>query len=127
KSALGVGIIVFTIAGISVSFAILDRQRALEEVAGYNMVWAVSQAIGEFYRFEERIAAYAAGDSGVDKDEVQLRFDLLNNRLDVFSHGDVKEFTSVKPEQGETVQTFERLLAGLEPLVQQIERPGNTA
>ena len=47
KTALGISIIVFTVLGISASLAILDRQKALEDVARYNMVWAVSQAIDE--------------------------------------------------------------------------------
>jgi hypothetical protein len=58
KIALGISIIVFTVLGISASFAVLDRQKALEEAARYNMVWAVSQATGEFFRFEGRVAAY---------------------------------------------------------------------
>ena len=46
KAVLGISIIVFTVAGAGVSFAIVDRQKALREVARYNMVWAVSQSTG---------------------------------------------------------------------------------
>ncbi len=126
KAGLGISLIVFTVAEVSVSFAIVDRQKALREVARYNMVWAVSQAVGEFYRFEERVAAYGAPGTAVDSDEVQLRFDILSNRLDIFRHGDVKEFTDAKPEQGQTVDAFGRLLTDLDPLVQAIDRPGTT-
>jgi flagellar basal body-associated protein FliL len=125
KVALGVSIVVFTVAGVSVSFAVSDRERALREVARYNTVWAVSQATGEFYRFVARVAAYSVSGSGVDKDEVQLRFDILNNRLDIFRRGDVQEFTEAKPDQQETVEGFGRLLAELEPLVQEIEALDN--
>ena len=124
KSVLGISIIVFTVAGAGVSFAIVDRQKALREVARYNMVWAVSQSTAEFYRFEQRVAAYAVPDSAIDKDEVQLRFDILRNRLQVLSHGDVREFTEAKPEERETVEAFGRLLSELEPLMQSIDRPG---
>lgn len=125
KAALGVSIIVFTVAGVSVSFAVSDREKALREVARYNTVWAVSQATGEFYRFVARVAAYAVPGSGIDKDEVQLRFDILNNRLDIFSRGDVSEFTKAKPEQRETVEGFGRLLSELDPLVERIDGTGN--
>jgi signal transduction histidine kinase len=127
KIALGISIIVFTVLGISASFAVLDRQKALEEAARYNTVWAVSQATGEFYRFEGRVAAYGVPGSGIDRDEVQLRFDILFNRLDIFRRGDVKEFTDAKPEEGETVAAFGRLLAEIDPLVQAIDRPGAVA
>ena len=127
KIALGISIIVFTVLGISASFAVLDRQKALEEAARYNTVWAVSQATGEFFRFEGRVAAYGVPGSGIDQDEVQLRFDILFNRLDIFRRGDVKEFTDAKPEQGETVEAFGRLLTQIDPLVRAIDRPGAIA
>jgi signal transduction histidine kinase len=125
KATLANSIVIFTLAGISVSFAVFDRQKALREVARYNMVWAVSQSTSEFYRFEQRVAAYAVPDSAVDKDEVQLRFDIVRNRLEVLRHGDVREFTAAKPEQRETVEAFGRLLSELEPLIQSIDRPGS--
>ncbi len=124
KTALGISLVIFTLVGISVSFAVFDRQKALREVARYNMVWAVSQSSAEFYRFEQRVAAYAVPDSAIDKDEVQLRFDIVRNRLEVLRHGDVREFTEANPEQRETVEAFGRLLSELEPLVQSIDRPG---
>jgi two-component system, cell cycle sensor histidine kinase PleC len=125
KAVLGVSLVVFTVAGVSVSSMVSDREKALREVARYNTVWAVSQATGEFQRFIARVAAYAVPGSGVDKDEVQLRFDILNNRLDIFSRGDVKEFTDSKPEQRETVEGFSRFLAEIDPLVQNIDAPGS--
>jgi signal transduction histidine kinase len=125
KTALAISIIVFTLAGIAVSFTILDRQKALREVARYNMVWAVSQATGEFFRFQSRVAAYAIPGSGIDKDEVQLRLDILNNRADILSRGDVKEFTEARPDQQVTVQEFAELLAELDPIVRAIDQPGN--
>ena len=124
KAALGISLVIFTLVGTSVSFAVFDRQKALREVARYNMVWAVSQSSAEFYRFEQRVAAYAVPDSAIDKDEVQLRFDIVRNRLEVLRHGDVREFTEANPEQRETVVAFGRLLSELEPLVQSIDRPG---
>jgi signal transduction histidine kinase len=125
KAVLGISLVVFTVAGVSVSTAVSDREKALREVARYNTVWAVSQATSEFQRFVARVAAYAVPGSGVNKDEVQLRFDILNNRLDIFSRGDVQEFTEAKPEQRETVEGFARMLAEIDPLVEKIDAPGN--
>jgi signal transduction histidine kinase len=127
KAALGISILVFTVAGVSVSFTVSDRQKALREVGRYNTVWAVSQAVNEFSRFETRVAEYAVAGRGIDKDEVQLRFDILHNRFDVFTRGDVQAFTDAKPEQKEAVLAFGRLLGELEPLVQTIDRPGTVA
>ena len=95
KTILTVGILVFTVAGVSVSFAVFEQQKALREVSRYNMVWAVSQAVAEFYRFEQRVAAFAT--SRADKDEVDLRFEILRNRLGILRHGEVSDFTSSRP------------------------------
>ena len=125
KAFLAVSIVIFTLAGISASFAVFEQQKALREVSRYNMVWAVSQAVAEFYRFEQRIATFAT--SGADKDEVDLRFEILHNRLGILRHGEVSDFTSSRPEERETVDDFERLLGQLAPMMQEIEAPGMIA
>ncbi len=122
KTALVATIVAFTVAGAGVSFAVFERQQALREVARYDVVWAVSQAVNEFYRFEGRVAAY--GEAGVDAAEVQLRFDILASRLGVLRGGAVRDFTDAVPEQRVAVAAFARLLGEIEPLVQTIDRPG---
>src|SRR5437899_10171176 len=97
-AAMVLNVLVFTVVGVSVSFTVSDRQKALREVGRYNTVWAVSQAVNEFSRFETRVAEYGVPGRGIDKDEVQLRFDILHNRFDIFSRGDVQAFTDAKPE-----------------------------
>ena len=125
KAFLAISIVIFTMAGIGVSFAVYEQQKALREVSRYNMVWAVSQAVAEFYRFEQRVAAFAAGRT--DRDEVDLRFQILRNRLGILRHGEVSDFTRSRPEERETVDDFERLLGQLSPMVEAIEAPGMIA
>lgn len=122
KVCLAASIVVFTLGGISVSFAVFEQQKVLREVSRYNMVWAVSQAVAEFYRFEQRVAAVATGRA--DKDEVDLRFQILRNRLGILRHGEVSDFTRSRPEERETVGDFGRLLQQLTPMVQEIDAPG---
>jgi signal transduction histidine kinase len=122
KTFLAAGIVIFTLAGIGVSVAVFEHQKALREVSRYNMVWAVSQAVSEFYRFEHRVAAFAAGQT--DRDEVDLRFQILRNRLGILRHGDVNDFTASRPEERETVDDFERLLDQIAPMIETIDSPG---
>jgi signal transduction histidine kinase len=124
KTVLSTSIILFSLAGISVSFAILDRQQALQKIVRYNTVWPVSQASAAFYRFEERVAAFGIPGSGIDQDDVRLDFDILYNRLDIFRGGDVKEFAEAIPTEPQTVEAFGRLLTELDPLVPTLDRPG---
>ena len=123
KAFLAVSIVIFTVAGISVSFAVFEQQKAVREVSRYNMVWAVSQAVAEFYRFEQRVAAFAA--ARADKDEVDLRFEILRNRLGILRHGEVNDFTKARPEERETVDDFARLLGRVAPMLRKIDNSGH--
>jgi two-component system, cell cycle sensor histidine kinase PleC len=122
KAVLAASIVIFALAGISVSIAVFEQQKALREVSRYNMVWAVSQAVAEFYRFEQRVAAFAT--DRADKDEVDLRFQILRNRLGILRRGEVNDFTKARAEERATVDDYERLLGEIAPMVQEVETPG---
>jgi hypothetical protein len=124
RLALGVAIALFAIAAGYISYMVVERQEGLREAARYNAAWATSQALTEFISFEQRVAAFGVPDSGVNKDEVGLRFDILFNRLKILRGGDVAEMLAYEPVQAETVRALEELLGELEPLVERVERPG---
>src|SRR4051812_42949963 len=71
----------FAAATIYTSVVISERQHALRQASRYNVAWLAGQATTEFARFVERISSSAVPGSNVDADEVQLRFDILLNRL----------------------------------------------
>jgi hypothetical protein len=53
----------------------------------------------EFIALKAGRRIWAPG-GGADKDEVQLRFDILFNRLDIFRRGDVKSSPTPNPNWG---------------------------
>src|SRR5262249_22550333 len=121
KLGLMVTIVIFAAITIYTSLTIVERQNLLREISRYNIVWASSQALAEFHRLEYRVAAFALGHGGVDKDEVQTRFDILHNRLNILKGGDVgaltEHFSDLKPVIGELEQTLNEL----DPIVQAID------
>ena len=124
RLALGVTIALFAIAAGYISYMVVERQEGLREAARYNVAWATSQALSEFISFEQRVAAHGVPGSGVDTDHVQLRLDILFNRATILRGGDVAMMIEAEPEQAATLQAFEALLAEIEPLVAQLDRPG---
>jgi signal transduction histidine kinase len=124
RIALGLTIAVFAIAATYISFTIVQRQNLLQETSRYNVVWAASQAVSEFVLLEQRVAAFASGAPGVDKDEVQLRFDVMSNRLTVLGRGAVAAAIEKDAEQAATVWALGNVLAEIGPLVAAIDRPG---
>jgi signal transduction histidine kinase len=104
---------------------ITARQEALREVSRYNTVWFVSQALAEFTRLQQRISAFGDPNSNVDKDEVELRFDILLNRIALLNDGEFQVFLSERPEHRTTVDQLGAAAAAAAPLVSQIDSPGS--
>src|SRR5919107_381630 len=117
-------IALFAAATVYTSVVIGERQEALRQTSRYNVAWLASQATAEFARFVERVSSYSVPGSGIDADEVQLRFEILLNRLRLFENGDFRAFADTDPEHQRTVQAFADTLPRAEPLVAAIDKPG---
>jgi diguanylate cyclase (GGDEF)-like protein len=80
------------------SVLIVERQDALRQVSRYNVAWLTSQAVVELQKLEQRVAATGLPESGVDRDEVELRLDILENRVQLLCIPEVRELSASKPE-----------------------------
>ena len=126
---IALGIIIFVIAGaaVHISTLIVERQNFLREVSRYNVAWVASQAVNELHRLEYRIAAFGLGDGRMDKEEVELRLDVLHNRYNLLRTGDINLLTDQDPEQKSAVNELGRVLDALDPLVEKLDQPGNVS
>jgi diguanylate cyclase (GGDEF)-like protein len=101
------GVVGFLLAtAIYVSSLIVQRQQALSEVSRYNTAWLVSQAEVEVARLEATVADAAVPGSTVGEDEVQLRLDIIANRVQLFAHGEVAAYVKTDPELAGIVASF---------------------
>src|SRR5262249_38166810 len=121
KPVLAVVMVAFAAAAIYISGAVIKRQDALREVARYNVAWAISQAVNETIRLEERVAAFGRG--AVDADEVQLRLEIVASRLAVLGNGEVRAFIDREPEQQTVLTELTSVVGELETLVPHIANP----
>lgn len=94
------------LAAVYTSFLIVQRQRALGEVSRYNVTWLVSQAGLEIARLQGTAAAALLPDSRVKEEDVQLRLDIVANRVRLFEGGEVADFVGTSPKLGEIVAMF---------------------
>jgi diguanylate cyclase (GGDEF)-like protein len=125
KLLLAIVILLFVAAAAYIWTLVVQRQTALEKVSRYNVVWLVSQATTEYARLEQRISAFGLAGGDVETDEVQLRFDIVVNRMKLLETGDVVEFLDTDPEHQATVAELERVMTAAQPLMESIERPGS--
>jgi signal transduction histidine kinase/DNA-binding response OmpR family regulator len=112
-------------AVVYASVLITERQRAVADVSRYNMTWSVSQASLEVSRFETTVGAYAVHANEVDSDAVQLRYDIVVNRVGLLHTGDVGDFIRRNPELQAIAKQFQDAVAAAGPAVDAIERPGS--
>ncbi len=103
---------------------IVERQHALADVSRYNLTWVVSQASLEVSRFESTVGGYAVHAPGVDGDAVQLRYDIVVNRVGLLRTGDVGDFIRRSADLRAILTQFEDAVAAAGPSVQAIDRPG---
>ncbi|MCB5174828.1 MULTISPECIES: putative bifunctional diguanylate cyclase/phosphodiesterase [Microvirga] len=125
KLVLAVVIASFLLSAAYISILVIERQNTLKEVSRYNISWLASQAVSEFTRLGQRLNAYEIPGSGVDKDEVVLRYDILLSRAKLLTDGEFQSFVRRDPERQATVESLTRVLREVEPLIERLEEPGN--
>ncbi|WP_201834571.1 putative bifunctional diguanylate cyclase/phosphodiesterase [Microvirga zambiensis] len=124
KTVIAIVIGGFMIAGAYISVLVVERQGALRQISAYNPAWEASQAASEFIRLEHRLAQVERPDSGVDKDEVELRYDILAGRVHMLNEGDFHELLRRDPEHQVTLRALEQALTSIEPLIKELGQPG---
>jgi signal transduction histidine kinase/CheY-like chemotaxis protein len=82
----------------------------------------VSQAAMETARLTAIAGAYTVGDNSVDRDDVQLRLDILVNQVQLLDKGAAGEFVRGNPELAAVVADFMTTIAAAQPLVDRLDR-----
>ncbi|PZP45433.1 MAG: hypothetical protein DI601_09910 [Azospirillum brasilense] len=98
--------------------ALTVRQQSLfEALTRYNSMFETTLGAVEFMRLQTEVAAYALPNMPVERADVQLRLDVLRNRLSVLREGEVRMLIRRNPENaglleqlGETIERVQALL-----------------
>jgi len=123
KLVLAVVIASFLLSAAYISVLVVKRQNALKEVSRYNISWLASQAVSEYTRLGQRLNAFAVPGSGVDKDEVQLRYDILLSRAKLLNDGEFQSFVVLDPERQATVRRLTEILDEVQPIIDRLATP----
>lgn len=107
----------FVLATAYISVLTFERQAALQKVSRYNTAWYVSQSVSEFLRLEQRLAALGVEGSGVDVEEVRLRFDILIGRLETLQSGAAGDFLKQEPERLAVISDLTESMATVEAML----------
>jgi signal transduction histidine kinase len=124
KLSLAIVMAMFAAAAVYISSLIADRQQALNQVSRYNVAWSASQAATELARLEYQLGALDTPDIA-SPDDVALRYEVLANRLTLLDSGEMRAFSQRDPELRQVIVDLGAALAAIQPLVPNIEQPGN--
>jgi signal transduction histidine kinase/CheY-like chemotaxis protein len=115
------------VASIYTAVLIRDRQRAFGEVSRYNITWVTSQAALEVARLESAVRTMAMAGPGADPTQVQIRFDIVANRVQILGHGDAGKMIHSQAELGGIYQALQTAMAYADRLLDRLDQPGNVA
>ena len=120
---LAVILVLLISIAVTASVLLVDRQAALQRASRYNLSWLFSQASNEVMRLTEVISASAIPGSTIDRDDVDLRFDIVQNRIQLMSAGEAEEFIGGDPESVATVAQLRKAVAAVGPLLEKLPDP----
>lgn len=112
-------------ASIYAAILIRDRQRAFGDVSRYNVTWVTSQAALEVARLENAVRALAMAGPGGDPTFVQIRYDIVANRLQILGHGNAGDLIRGQAELTSIYQDLQTSMADAERLIDRLDQPGN--
>ena len=124
-----VPVIVLMVGAAYTSILIGKRQHALQQVSRYNITWFSSQAVSELARLQQTIAGSAIPGSGIDGDEVQLRLDVLANRVGIFQSGiaEIEDLLRADPEFRDTIRELADSIDNAQQLLPVLGGPGTVS
>jgi len=105
------------IASAVTSYFITQRQNALKQVSRYNLTFVASLAPVEVTRLEAAIVESTVSGSGVDQDQVQLRLDIVRNRIGLLDNSEVGDFIREHADLGATVARLHSMVEEAQPLI----------
>lgn len=124
RYVLAGGVVCFIGAAFYLGSLLIQRHAAINPLGKFNESWLVAQAPSEFARLEQRISGYPLGGKYADAEEVQLRLDIVQNRLNTLRSGFLAPFIASDPRHGETLRELGTSLALVRPLTADLAATG---
>lgn len=113
------------VAAAYISVLVFDRQETLKQISRYNIAFSASQGMNELLRFRQRLAGLLAHPPEASAEEVDLRYQILLNRMSLFESGAFEDFLDAMPENRRSVNALDEALQRIGTYIDAIEEPEN--
>ncbi|MCA0423075.1 MAG: EAL domain-containing protein [Proteobacteria bacterium] len=108
---------------IYTSTLIGQRQKLIQKSARYNIAWLAGQASVEVSRLTQAVAGFGVPGSDISRDDVQLKLDIVDNRLRLMNSGDFDAFVKADPERQVIVNDLGNVLSQVQGLLERSTDP----
>ncbi len=105
------------LASAVTSHFITQRQNALRQVSRYNLAFVAGLAPVEVTRLEAAIVETTLPGSGVGRDQVQLRLDIVRNRISLLDNNEVEALTRNRADLQAVVARLRAAVDAAQPLI----------
>jgi len=105
------------VASVVTSYCIMQRQDVLQKASRYNVTFVASLAPVEVTRLEAAIVESTMPDSGIDQEEIQLRLEIVRNRINLFDNSEIKDFIQGRADLEATVARLRSMVEEAQPLI----------
>jgi len=123
KLALGLVVSGFVLAAIYFTVVIAERQNAIRRITRYNPTWQANQVLNEFMTLDQSLRMFRDGESHVDKEEVQLRYDIFAGTINSLAEGGFREVLEQEPSFESTIHDLEGPTNDVAPLIKDLNSP----
>ncbi len=106
------------------SYFITQRQNALRQVSRYNLTFVAGLAPVEVTRLETAIVETTLPGSGIGRAQVQLRLDIVRNRISLLENSEVGDFIQSHADLKATVARLRSMVNTAQPLIDDLGHDG---
>src|SRR6185436_9511031 len=100
-----------------------ERQNAIRRITRYNPTWQANQVLNEFMTLDQSLRMFRDGESDVDKEEVQLRYDIFAGTINSLAEGGFREVLEQEPSFESTIHDLEGPTNDVAPLIKDLNSP----
>ena len=117
-------LLLFAVAAAYTSFLTIQQDTTVNRLASYDDAFDAGQGAVELMRLQDAVAEFALNRPDASVDSVELRFDILENRLQVLNRPSFLRFISGHVETEGVVDELTQNVGAIGPLIPKIAQPG---
>ena len=115
----------FAIAAASTSFLTIQQDSTVNRLASYDDAFDAGQGAVELLRLQDAVGAFALGRPDASPELVELRYEVLETRLDVLNRQSFLRFISGHVEIDGIVQSLTQNVIAVGPLIPKLGQKGD--